>query len=58
MRNGGLRTEQGGVGGHGLAGIVAVEALQVPVLWRAGQALEVVQVPHSLEETRHVETQG
>ena len=44
----GLRTEQGGVGGHGLAGVIAVEALQVSVLGGAGQTLEVVQVPHSL----------
>ena len=44
---GGL-TEECGYWGLELSSVVLVEALQLSVFWRAGQALQIIQVPHRL----------
>jgi len=44
---GGL-TEECGYWGLELSSVVLVEALQLSVFWRAGQALQIIQVSHSL----------
>ena len=45
---GGL-TEEGWNGSFELASVVLVEALELSVLWRACQALKIVQVSYSLQ---------
>lgn len=45
---GGL-TKEGGVRGHFQARVVAVESLQVTILGRAGQALQIIQIANSLD---------
>ncbi len=44
-----VRTEEGGIRGDFLPCIVPIEGFQVPILRRAGQAFQIIQIAHSLD---------